>query len=867
MESFVRQYCVPKLTLEPISQDRKVTLRSKFTNLLKKLCSESSWVLFNRNQLLSSSYQYPPPLRTIIVIFLCLATGIIQAQTLLCPANLAFENGNFSNWTCYTGVTTCSGVQNNTSMTLSGPVSNRHTIISRTTPSALDPYGLFPINPPDGSNFCVKLGNTGIGAQAERISYSLSIPANVTNYSVNFRYAVVFEDPNHLYCEQPRFTARLFDPVSGVYLPCGSFEFVSSAGLPGFAVSTVNSDVKYKPWASAFINLSAYAGRTLELEFTTVDCTKSGHWGYAYVDVDNNCDLSAKITYACNSNSALLTAPSGFQTYKWWNSNYTTLLGTTQSLTLNPAPLPGSPVWVEVLPYNGVGCRDTLPVVVNQALPVAAFPNQNAQCQSNNVFNFISNSTVNAGNLSVFNWSFGDGATATGSAVSHAYTTPGTYAVKLVVTSDLGCRDSITKNVVVNGMPVAQFNPPPSQCLTANNFSFSASNVPNTPSISSYTWNFGDGGSASGINASHSFLAGGTFNVKLKVSTGSGCQDSIIKAVTVHPSPQATLVSLSGNELCEGKFIQLSASGGQTYQWYHDGQLVPNANAGTLNTDKPGNYIVKAISSFGCLSPGSAPVQLTLLTKPVVDFVFPLQCEGTPIIFTDRSVPNNSGSLSWQWNFGDNNSSIVQNPSHTYTWGGNYNVTLTITPSLCPNLSATITKKIPVEKKRQAVRYPVINAVEHTSTHLTARKIGSDYLWSPTAGLTGVTLYNPVFVGTQEKDYTVRITTAAGCTTVDSQLVRIFKEIDIVAPKGFTPNNDGHNDKLNFYLLGVDKLKFFRVFNRWGQLMFETNDPNQFWDGRYRGQDQPLETYVWIAEGIGRDGKNLIRRGQTILIR
>jgi gliding motility-associated-like protein len=62
-------------------------------------------------------------------------------------------------------------------------------------------------------------------------------------------------------------------------------------------------------------------------------------------------------------------------------------------------------------------------------------------------------------------------------------------------------------------------------------------------------------------------------------------------------------------------------------------------------------------------------------------------------------------------------------------------------------------------------------------------------------------------------------------------------------------------------------LKFFRVFNRWGQLLFETHDPRQLWDGNFHGQKQPAETYVWTAEGLGINGQTIIRRGQTILIR
>ncbi|MFN9941879.1 MAG: gliding motility-associated C-terminal domain-containing protein, partial [bacterium] len=91
--------------------------------------------------------------------------------------------------------------------------------------------------------------------------------------------------------------------------------------------------------------------------------------------------------------------------------------------------------------------------------------------------------------------------------------------------------------------------------------------------------------------------------------------------------------------------------------------------------------------------------------------------------------------------------------------------------------------------------------------------------------------------------------------------------IDIFVPKGFSPNGDGHNDRLDVFLVGISRLIYFRVFNRWGQLLFETNDPAQLWDGTFNGQKQPLETYVWIAEGIGENGIKIVRRGQTILLR
>ena len=93
----------------------------------------------------------------------------------------------------------------------------------------------------------------------------------------------------------------------------------------------------------------------------------------------------------------------------------------------------------------------------------------------------------------------------------------------------------------------------------------------------------------------------------------------------------------------------------------------------------------------------------------------------------------------------------------------------------------------------------------------------------------------------------------------------IFAEEDIEVPDVFTPNGDGHNDKLQIFLVGMKQLTLFRVFNRWGQLLFETTDPSQQWDGRYQGKLQPTETYVWTAEGISNRGKKIMKRGQTIL--
>jgi gliding motility-associated-like protein len=95
----------------------------------------------------------------------------------------------------------------------------------------------------------------------------------------------------------------------------------------------------------------------------------------------------------------------------------------------------------------------------------------------------------------------------------------------------------------------------------------------------------------------------------------------------------------------------------------------------------------------------------------------------------------------------------------------------------------------------------------------------------------------------------------------------MFKEREIHVPKGFSPNGDGKNDVLYPRVVGIKALRYFKIYNRWGQLVFQTDQINAGWDGVYRGAKQPSETYVWSAEGIDIDDQVIRRNGTFILIR
>jgi hypothetical protein len=294
------------------------------------------------------------PLHKQLTLWLLFSICFTTCTFSQCPYNIDFEKGTFEGWECYAGKVDSLG---NVKVNPGSPISRRHSI---NLTDLLDQYGDFPTHCPNGSGYSVMLGNDDIGAQAERVSYTFVIPAGQDAYSIIYNYAVVFENPDHLPYQQPRFTAKVFDVTSNTYIQCSSFDYAASSSLPGFK-KVAGTKIFYKPWTPVTIKLTGYAGKTVRLEFTTNDCTKGGHFGYAYLDINEDCSSPIKGSIRCNgSASTILSAPYGFKEYHWYNATFSQLLGSGNVLKLDPSPATGTRYALEVIPYPGSGCVDTL---------------------------------------------------------------------------------------------------------------------------------------------------------------------------------------------------------------------------------------------------------------------------------------------------------------------------------------------------------------------------------------------------------------------------------------------------------------------------------------------------------------------------
>ena len=266
----------------------------------------------------------------------------------VCPPNIDFELGNLSNWFFFAGTVATGPVY---TLTSTPAIPGRHDL---TFGPGLDPYGFFPVVSPTG-NYSLKLGNNLTGAECERARYYLHVPSTSFNYSINYWYAVVLQDPIHSAPDQPRFVVTAYDSATGAPIPCAQYNYVAGK-LPGFLPGP--SSVWYKTWSLGSMDLSGAGGKTVIIDFTSADCTLGGHFGYGYIDM--NCGIFGITNLSCNADSVKLMAPGGFSIYSWYDSlTFTHLYGTGDTITIATPPSPTTYA-VILTPYAGFGCIDTL---------------------------------------------------------------------------------------------------------------------------------------------------------------------------------------------------------------------------------------------------------------------------------------------------------------------------------------------------------------------------------------------------------------------------------------------------------------------------------------------------------------------------
>lgn len=876
-----------------------------------------------------------------------------------CPPNIDFEQGTFANWQCFIGHVDTLNLANVITLNPSPPTLGRHEIIDSAA-ATLDPYGNFPTVSPYGGHYAVKLGNNDIRSEAEGISYTFQIPPSADTFSLTYHYAVVFEDPGHDLIEQPRFFVSAYDVLTGRVIDCASYNYVSNGSIPGFMVSPNNSGVLYKEWTPASIDFSGLAGRQVRLEFKTADCTRGGHFGYAYVDVGTGCGgVLAVGAYCIATNSVTLNAPYGFQTYTWYNNNYTVVIGNTRTVTMSPPPPVTSLFHVDMIPYPGYGCRDTadakltvLPVpdtpvtsgnvylcqhdiaaaleatsttghellwytsatggvpsytapipptanistidywvsqkrlfgceslrkkitVTISPTPVMAFTiNNNRQCEVGNSFIFTSTTTnINAG--SVCHWDFGDGQTSEQCVATHAYTSDGQYTVTLTVTNVINCSKQISQNVYVIPKPVATFSFPPLICENQTAIVLQDnSTVPGGVSTINGWWWMINGNVATIQNPSPVTGNGGAFPVDLVVKTTEGClSDTNHTIIKIHYSPLPAFSYgplLCNNEIIKIKDLSTLPAGAAPdkiikWNWWYDN--IPSAsiqNPAALFTTGIHDIKLVAETDQGCNWRSTDSV-FTVHTKPVISLNISDSCVYRNIFYTaafTTAEPVNK----WLWDFG--NGFGQGNAVITKKFINEGPNPLTLIGQTVYGCKDTIIRPFTIYHNRSKAERDTTLAMNEP-LHLTVSNDVNmlSYKWEPNIGLSSTTIKEPIALYNDDIVYVLNTLTKQGCDSYSKVIVKRFNGPELYVPTAFSPNNDGLNDKLKVFPVGIKSFMYFSVYNRNGQLLFTTTDYFKGWDGTYKGGQLDPGNYVWFASAVDYRGRTLFRKGNVMLIR
>ena len=366
-----------------------------------------------------------------------------------------------------------------------------------------------------------------------------------------------------------------------------------------------------------------------------------------------------------------------------WNLGIGTI-DTSTFLSLAKTYLSVGSYSVKIVSTSSFGCKDSIvkTVTVNPK-PVVGFTiNNSTQCFNGNVFLFADTSTISNGTLNR-SWDFGNGANSSSINPSIIYATANTYSVKIVSTSNNGCKDSLTKTITVNPKPIVGFTiNSPVQCINTNSFLFT-----DTSSISSGTfnrnWDFGNGTISSNINPSITYSTANTYQVKVVSTSNNGCKDSLTKTITVNPKPTVgftinnSMQCVNGNSFLVNDTSTIS-SGTLTRNWdFGNGTSFININP-TISYTIDSTYIIKLISTsnYGCKDSVSKTV--TVYPKPIVGFTQNslTQCfTGNNIVLNDTTRIS-SGTQNRVWNFGDATTSSTVNPTKSYTNAGTYQIKL-----------------------------------------------------------------------------------------------------------------------------------------------------------------------------------------------
>ncbi|MDR1793255.1 MAG: gliding motility-associated C-terminal domain-containing protein [Bacteroidales bacterium] len=568
-------------------------------------------------------------LRLTTMMMLIGAMGIWGAKSQTCP-NIDFTYGNFTNWQCYAG--NCAGGTNIEATT--APIPAQHSIINAaaelaagTLPDEQCP-GILKVM--QGKNYSCKLGNSAVGAQTEGIEYTLTVDSNSSLLMLSFAW--VLQKAGHDESAQPKFTMDVKDAATGqniATLPCNHVIFTAEYLPVGLGLECDNGDFQGLNWVTVAFSLEALVGQTIKIRFTTLDCTQSGHYGYAYVICECR-PMRIELMYCEGQTAARMQAPDGFGSYTWSRSSDPSWHLYTRQITV-PNPWDGETFSCVMTSIMSASCGATIQTEIKKTSIDASFfwakPGETDDPMLINKYDTCSRTASFVDLSRVFNsekesveWRIHGLPLEIGSSSDSIFTvqfpdpdTPTTYLVRLQVTAENGCADTSdalsTNYIRIYPSPQVKIDGPDQLC--DGNVDTLWGKEKRTK-IVRYQWHFAAGVQATIINDSTLRIEGpGTYILEAENEFGCIIFDTLVVS-PLKPVMTKEIHHVNCHGGRDGWFRNSSISGGATpYQFANwilpgfaydgtDSISLPASSGLTIMRLPAGKYYFYGMDAGGC---------------------------------------------------------------------------------------------------------------------------------------------------------------------------------------------------------------------------------------------------------------------------
>lgn len=535
---------------------------------------------------------------------------------------------------------------------------------------------------------------------------------------------------------------------------------------------------------------------------------------------------------------------------------------------------------IKLVITDALGCKDSLtkPNYVRVYRPKADFEANNLATYC---IPFEAHFTNNSTYYQSSRWELGIGTSTQTNPVSY-YTKTGTYKIKLTVTSPGGCRDDTTQVLRVFDARDGKltYGPLDFSCRPLNVNFKAFSDMKGT-----FIWDFGDGTVVENtVNTlSHTYDKVGDIYPKIILIEPSGCKVPITGAAPIQVAGANIKFGIDKGLFCDSGRVTIFDSTvvhgrNISYSWeFGDGTVSNDPNPGSHFYSTPGLYRLKLTvktGNVGCVD------SLTIVPAIKVSLTPVIRISGDSVICVNDYLQSggvfdkrDSSFIRWAWQFPNGTTSGVQlPPDQQFTTAGQFVInTIATNGEGCADTALKNVLVHPLPTATLPSTFTVQPGFPATITGEYSSGVRS-YIWRPTTGLSCTDCPSPVASPKFNTKYIVQYTDSNGCRNSNAvQVIVLCKNANVFVPNTFSPNGDGSNDVFYVRGKGLDRVKSLRIFNRWGEVVFEkrdfpVNDPAVGWDGRYKSSAPKADVYVYQVEVFCENSEVIRFSGNVALI-